>query len=196
MDGSASERSAAVLQQRPILHTAPQQQHAGLTRHRDRPLHRSSDDGRHRVGTLRGQLGTAHDRMLAADAQADRTKQRRAQPPARSSTFEASDASMRSIMEEEEERSWAKTAAAAAAAAAAASEGGTPAFKLRRVASGGSARGGGQAAAAQAAQAAELSAIFARRESGMGIGDTKGRARDIRSLKRRSTSPDRGPEKN
>ena len=63
-----------------------------------------------RLADFAAQLGTAHDRMLAADAQADRTKQRRAQPPARSSTFEASDASMRSIMEEEEEGSWAKTA--------------------------------------------------------------------------------------
>ena len=142
-----------------------------------------------RLADFAAQLGTAHDRVVAADAQADRTKQRRAQPPARSSTFEASDASMRSIMEEEEEGNWAKTAAAAAAAAAAASEGGPPAFKLRRVASGGSARGAGQVAAAQAAQAAELSAIFARRESGMGIGDQKTRARDVRALKRRSTSP-------
>ena len=37
-------------------------------------------------------------------------------------------------------------------------------------------------------EAAELSAIFARRESGMGIGDTKTRARDVRALKR--TTPE------
>ena len=33
-----------------------------------------------RLADFAAQLGTAHDRMLAADAQADRTKQRRAQP--------------------------------------------------------------------------------------------------------------------